>query len=138
MTNFYDGPDMEAAVLEAVKAAGLDASALDSDDLAGMDEFHALGRAGTLAQANLAELQPGERIVDVGAGIAGPSRTLARHFGVHVTALEPTARSCTTRCRGRTGRRRASWSTATNCAPSSPRRRSRRASGSWARTRSAR
>jgi SAM-dependent methyltransferase len=94
MSSFYDGPDMENAVLDAVEAAGLSPSALDSDDLAGMDEFHALGRAGTLAQAKLAEVQPSERILDVGAGIAGPARALARHFGAQVTALDPTPRFC--------------------------------------------
>jgi SAM-dependent methyltransferase len=94
MKSYYDGPDLESVVLNALEAAGLSPSALDSDDLAGMDEFHALGRAGTLAQAKLAEVRAGDRVLDVGAGIAGPARTLARHFGAQVTALDPTPRFC--------------------------------------------
>ena len=66
MSGYYDGPDIGNAVMAALKAAGLSPLALDSDDLAGMDEFHALGRAGTIAQAKLAEVRPGERILDVG------------------------------------------------------------------------
>jgi SAM-dependent methyltransferase len=92
MTSYYDGPDLEATVLDALRSAGRDVEAIDSDDLAGLDEFHALGRAGTLALAQLARIAPGERVLDVGAGIGGPARALARHFDVHVTAVDPTAR----------------------------------------------
>jgi ubiquinone/menaquinone biosynthesis C-methylase UbiE len=92
MTTYYDGPDLEARVLGALRSAGSDVEAIDSDDLAGLDEFHALGRAGTLALADLAKIIPGERVLDVGAGIGGPARALARHFDVHVTAVDPTAR----------------------------------------------
>jgi SAM-dependent methyltransferase len=92
--SFYDGPDLEPVVLDALRAAGRPLDPLDSDDLAGMDEFHALGRLGTLALAELAAVTAGERVLDVGAGIGGPSRALARHFGVEVTALDPTPRFC--------------------------------------------
>jgi SAM-dependent methyltransferase len=92
MTTYYDGPDLEPTVLDALRSAGRDVEAIDSDDLAGLDEFHALGRAGTLALADLANITPGERVLDVGAGIGGPARALARHFDAYVTAVDPTAR----------------------------------------------
>ncbi len=34
-------------------------------------------------------LQPGQRILDIGAGRCGPALILAREFGCHVTAVEP-------------------------------------------------
>lgn len=92
MTGYYDGPDLEERVLEALRAAGRSLDPLDPDDLAGLDEFHALGRAGTLALADLADVRRGQLVLDVGAGIGGPSRVLARHCGATVTALEPTKR----------------------------------------------
>jgi 2-polyprenyl-3-methyl-5-hydroxy-6-metoxy-1,4-benzoquinol methylase len=92
MISYYDGPDIEELVLGALRAAGRSLDPLDPDDLAGLDEFHALGRAGTLALADLADVRPGELVVDVGAGIGGPSRVLARHYGATVAALEPTRR----------------------------------------------
>lgn len=92
MTTYYDGPDLHDTVFAALRAAGRDIESIDSDDLAGMDEFHALGRAGTLALAKLANITPGERVLDVGAGIGGPARALARHYGAQVTAAEPTER----------------------------------------------
>jgi ubiquinone/menaquinone biosynthesis C-methylase UbiE len=92
MTTYYDGPDLHETVFTALRAAGRDTEAIDSNDLAGIDEFHALGRAGTLALAELAKVAPGERVLDVGAGLGGPARALARHYGAHVTAAEPTER----------------------------------------------
>ena len=59
MTSYYDGPDIEELVLGALRASGRSLDPLDPDDLAGLDEFHALGRAGTLALANLAEVRRG-------------------------------------------------------------------------------
>jgi SAM-dependent methyltransferase len=92
MNTYYDGPALEDRVLTALRAAGRGEIPLDSDALAALDEFHAVGRAGTLALAKLAGVGVGERVLDLGAGIGGPSRVLARYFGAHVTALEPTAR----------------------------------------------
>jgi hypothetical protein len=46
-------------VFAAIRAAGGDTQVIDPADLAGIDEFHALGRAGTLALARLARITPG-------------------------------------------------------------------------------
>jgi len=92
--SYYEGPDLTNTLQGALARAGLDPRALDVDDLAPLDEFHALGRAATLALAELADVQPGERVIDVGAGIAGPARFLAARYGVDVTALDATERFC--------------------------------------------
>ncbi len=91
---YYDGPDLEPLVFGALESAGRDVERLDPDDLAGLDEFHALGRPATLALAELAGIAAGDRVLDLGAGIGGPSRVLARHYGAQVTALDPTDRFC--------------------------------------------
>ncbi len=92
--DYYDGPDIVDRLIEALREAGLDPDALDIDDLAPLDEFHALGRAATLALADLAGLQPDDRVLDIGAGIGGPARWLAARHGAHVTALDATPRFC--------------------------------------------
>lgn len=92
--SYYEGPDLSDTLLDALAQAGLDPQALDIDDLAPLDEFHALGRAASLALAELAGVQPGERVLDVGAGIGGPARFLAARYGAHVTALDATERFC--------------------------------------------
>ncbi|CAN5605868.1 class I SAM-dependent methyltransferase [soil metagenome] len=92
--SYYAGPDLNGQVLGTLEELGRPVDRLDSDDLASLDEFHALGRPATLAQAKLAAVERGERVLDVGAGIGGPSRVLARYFGAQVTALDATERFC--------------------------------------------
>lgn len=94
-TDYYDGSEVVDELIEALRGAGLDPDALDIDELAPLDEFHARGRAATAALAELAGVQPGERVLDVGAGIGGPARVLAARWGARVTALDATARFCT-------------------------------------------
>jgi MPBQ/MSBQ methyltransferase len=92
--SYYEGPDLTDVLQDALVQAGLDPVALNVDDLAPLDEFHALGRAASSALAELAEVQPGERVLDVGAGIGGPARFLAARYGAQVTALDATDRFC--------------------------------------------
>ena len=88
----HDGADLVPVILDALQGAGRDPEHLSVDDLAGVDEFHALGRAATMALADLAGIGEGDRVADLGAGIGGPTRYLAGRLGAHVTAVEPTAR----------------------------------------------
>ncbi|MBV8954782.1 MAG: methyltransferase domain-containing protein [Solirubrobacterales bacterium] len=91
---YYQGPEIGGLLLRALGEAGLDPDALDIDDLASLDEFHAVGRAATVALADLAGVTAGERVLDIGAGIGGPARFLAARLGAQVTALDATARFC--------------------------------------------
>jgi len=88
----HDGRDPLPVVLDALRDAGRDAERIAIDDLAGIDEFHALGRAATMALAELAGVGADARVIDVGAGLGGPARFLAGRLGAHVTAVEPTER----------------------------------------------
>jgi SAM-dependent methyltransferase len=90
----YNGPELVERVNAALASAGLHPDRLDIDDLAALDEFHALGRPATVALAKLAGVRRGEAVLDVGAGIGGPARVLAARFGAQVTALDGTGRFC--------------------------------------------
>ena len=93
-TGYYDGPELVDTILAAARAAGLDPQQLDIDDLAELDEFHALGRAASVALAAEAEITRDSNVLDIGAGIGGPARLLASRYGARVTALDATARFC--------------------------------------------
>jgi MPBQ/MSBQ methyltransferase len=92
--SYYNGPALVDQLSVTLRDAGLDPDDLSLDDLAALDEFHALGRAATIALAELADIEPGARVLDVGAGLAGPARFLAQRYAVQVTALDATARFC--------------------------------------------
>jgi MPBQ/MSBQ methyltransferase len=92
--DYYDGPELTDTIFDALGEAGLDTERLNLDELAALDEFHALGRAATLALAELSEIRAGEKLLDAGAGIGGPARVLAHRYGARVTALDGSARFC--------------------------------------------
>jgi len=81
-------------VVAALRAAGLDPERLDPDALAPIDELHTGGRRATVALARLAGVAAADRVLDVGAGLGGPARRLARSFGCEVTALDVAPELC--------------------------------------------
>ena len=86
----YGRAGLGEAILAALRASGKDVDRLTPDDLAPVDEFHTGQRGATKRLAELAKVRGGERVLDVGSGIGGPSRYLARTFGCHVTGVDLT------------------------------------------------
>ena len=78
------------AILDALRAAGKNVDALTPDDLAPYDQLHAERKEATLRLGRLAELGPGQQVLDLGSGLGGPARTIAAEFGCQVTGLDLT------------------------------------------------
>ena len=78
----------------ALVDAGKDPNAISADDLLTVDEFHIRGRQATEEMAALAAVQPTESVLDVGSGLGGPSRFLARHSGAQITGIDLTHEYC--------------------------------------------
>lgn len=76
-------------VRRELKVRGLDRLAtLDPTALETVDQLHYLGVAAIEAALKVLDLGPGQRVLDVGAGLGGPARVLAERSGCSVTAVE--------------------------------------------------
>jgi SAM-dependent methyltransferase len=90
----YTRQDLGDVILAALKQAGKDVDHLTPDDLAPVDEFHGGQRQATIRLADLLGFRGGERVLDIGSGIGGPSRFLASRYGCGVTGIDLTAEFC--------------------------------------------
>lgn len=90
----YGRADLGSVILAALDAAGKDIDKLEPDDLEPIDELHSRGREATTDLAQLVALKGDETVLDVGCGIGGPSRYLAKTYGCPVTGLDLTPEFC--------------------------------------------
>lgn len=87
--DLYDRHPINAEqILEAAASAGHDLAALQPSDLRPHDQDHYGGEAVVHELARAAGIRPGDRVADVCAGMAGPARLIAEHFGAEVIGLD--------------------------------------------------
>lgn len=87
----YAARDLAQRIETALARAGKRLDALTIDDLAPVDEFHVRGPAATEELIALLDPAPGAHVLDIGAGLGGPARRLARARGVRVTGIDLSA-----------------------------------------------
>ena len=85
----YSAPDIEARILAAIRAAGLNPEQrLSPEALGALDHFHTGGFRASLELLELAQIRAEDRVLDIGAGLAGSARLLASALGCRVDCLE--------------------------------------------------
>ena len=86
----YTHGTLEETILAGLKAMGRVPEGLQPEDLAAIDEFHIGGNEATAALADQLGLKAGMTLLDLGSGIGGPARFLARRYGCRVTGIDLT------------------------------------------------
>ena len=74
--------------IAALRSSNIDLETVTADDLHRLDMLHMGGLAATDELAELAGVEHGHRVLDVGCGVGGPARRLANKFGARVTGIE--------------------------------------------------
>ncbi len=92
----YSFENLEARILDGLRAMGKDPDALTPEDLAPADQLHSGGLQATLELVKLAGVRADESALDVGGGLGGPARILASRSGCHVTVLDLNEAFCRT------------------------------------------
>ena len=84
----YAAPNLIERIDQALVAAGKSPDSLQLADLTPIDEFHLRGPMATDELIELLDVNPGNRVLDVGSGLGGPARRLADATGCHVTGVD--------------------------------------------------
>lgn len=85
----YAAPDIEARILAAIGAAGLNPDErLPPEALGALDHFHTGGLRASVELLELAQIRADDNVLDLGAGLGGAARLLATRCGCRVTCLE--------------------------------------------------
>jgi SAM-dependent methyltransferase len=82
--------DVYASIVAALGKIGKPLDALTVEDLAPVDHFHARGFSGTVELADRLPIQSAQHLVDIGCGLGGPARYLARRFQCTVSGVDIT------------------------------------------------
>jgi len=92
----YSVRDIEARILAALRAAGLNPEQrLSPEELGALDHFHTGGFHASRVLQDLAHIQAEDRVLDIGAGLAGPARMLAASPGCRVDCIDLSPDYCT-------------------------------------------
>ncbi len=88
----YSARDIEGRILAAIRAAGLEPEQrLSPEELGALDHFHTGGLRASRELLELAQIRAQDRVLDIGAGLAGSARLLASVLGCRVDCVEPSA-----------------------------------------------
>lgn len=91
----YSARDIEARIMAAIREAGLDpGQRLSPKELGALDHFHTGGFSASHELRELAQIRAEDRVLDIGAGLAGPARMLAAAPGCRVDCLEMSPDFC--------------------------------------------
>lgn len=90
ISRHYARGDLLEVILAGVEKMGKTPDTLTIDDLAPVDEFHIGGREASRDFLDQLSISSDDHVLDVGCGIGGASRFVAKEFGCRVTGVDLT------------------------------------------------
>ena len=94
VADHYRAPDLIEAIEFGLVAMEKDRAHVTIDDLAPVDEFHVLGPLATGELIEFLGATPDMHVLDLGSGLGGPARRLAKTTGCKVTGVDLTEDYC--------------------------------------------
>ena len=91
----YSARGIEARILAGIRAAGLNPEQrLSPEELGALDHFHTGGLRASRELLEVAQIHADDRVLDIGAGLAGSARLLATSVGCRVDCIEMSPDYC--------------------------------------------
>ena len=90
IADHWGSGDVYALIVAALDRMSKPLDAVTVEDLAPVDHFHARGFPATVELADLLPVEAGQHIVDIGCGLGGPARYIAKRFECKVSGLDIT------------------------------------------------
>ena len=94
ISRHYTSGDLLARLEAKLREDGVEPARATFEALAPYDHFHGRGLEATEDMADLLEVSGTDHVLDVGSGLGGPARYMARRFGCRVSGIDLTAEFC--------------------------------------------
>jgi SAM-dependent methyltransferase len=90
IADHWAASDVYGLIASALNKTSKPLDSLTIEDLAPVDHFHARGFPATVELADRLPIKAGQHIVDIGCGLGGPARYMAKRFQCSVSGIDIT------------------------------------------------
>ena len=90
IADYWGKDDVYGLIVSALNKASKPLEGLTVEDLSPVDHFHARGFPATVELADQLPIKMGQHIIDIGCGLGGPARYIAKRFQCTVSGIDIT------------------------------------------------